>query len=82
MPKYAIGDRIRFVPVPAEDFGIVVGIQLAPAEHLQDWAWRYVIWLDDQSPSRAWTYSDLAWEDDIQLLVPAPVNVLTGEQSA
>ena len=81
-PKYAIGDRVRFIPVPAEDFGIVTGLQYAPADHLQDWAWRYTIWLDPQSPSYAWTPSDLAWEADLQRLTPAPIDVLTKEQSA
>ena len=82
VPKYAIGDRVRFIPVPAEDFGIVTGFQYAPAEHLQDWAWRYTLWLDPQSPSYAWTPSDLAWEADLQRLTPAPIDVLTQEQSA
>ncbi|XGV96557.1 MAG: hypothetical protein ACAF41_27975 [Leptolyngbya sp. BL-A-14] len=81
-PRYAIGDRVRFVPIPAEDYGIITGLQFAPAEHLRNWAWRYVVWLDDQSPSRKWTSSDLAWEDDLQLLAPAPVDVLTQEQTA
>ncbi len=81
-PKFKIGDRVRFVPMPAEDFGIITGLQFAPAEHLQDWAWRYVVWLDDQSPSRQWTCSDFAWEDDLQLLAPTPVELLPQEQSA
>ena len=82
VPKYAIGDRVRFIPMPAEDFGIVTGFQYAPAEHLQDWAWRYTLWIDSQSPSYAWTPSDLAWEADLQRLTPAPIDVLTKEQSA
>lgn len=81
-PKYAIGDRVRFLLMPAEDFGTVTGFQYAPAEHLQDWAWRYTIWLDPQSPSYAWTPSDLAWEADLQRLTLAPIDVLTREQSA
>ena len=81
-PKYAIGDRVRLIPMPAEDYGIVTGFQYAPAEHLQDWAWCYTIWLDPQSPSRAWTPSDLAWEADLQRLTPNPIDVLTKEQSA
>lgn len=82
LPKFQLGDRVRFVPMPAEDHGIITGLQFAPAEHLQGWAWRYIVWLDDQSPSRAWTCSDLAWEDDLQLLAPTPVNVMTKERSA
>ena len=80
-PRFQLGDRIRFVPLPAEDYGIIVGLQFAPAEHLQGWAWRYTIWLDLQSPSRAWTNSDFAWEADLQLLAAAPVDVLTRAQA-
>lgn len=68
-PSFQLGDRVSFVPLPAADYGIIVGLQFAPAEHLQGWGWRYTIWLDPQSPSRAWTDSDLAWEDDLELLV-------------
>lgn len=79
-PKFVIGDRICFVPTSAEAYGIIVGLRFAPAEHLQ--GWRYIIWLDLQSPSRVWTSSDLAWEDDLPLLTTAPVNLLCKEQSA
>ena len=82
VPKFHLGDRVRSIPVPAEDSGIITGLQYAPAEHLQDWAWRYTIWLDPQSPSYAWTPSDLAWEADLQRLTPAPIDVFTKEQSA
>ncbi|MBM0744094.1 hypothetical protein JOY44_21145 [Phormidium sp. CLA17] len=81
-PKFVIGDRVRFISQPAEDYGIVVGLQFAPAVHLPGWAWRYTIRLDFQSPNRAWTDSDLAWEADLQLLTTAPVNLLCKEQSA
>lgn len=81
-PKFQLGDHVRFVPMPAEDYGTIVGIQFTLAEHLQDWVWRYVIWLDDQSPSRQWTRTDLAWEDDLQLLFPAPVDAVFREQPA
>ena len=75
-PRFRLGDRVRFVPLPAEDYGIIIGLQFAPAEHLQDWSWRYTIRLDLQSPSRAWTDSDFAWEADLQLLAAAPVDVV------
>ena len=80
-PKFSLGDRVCLVPLPAEDHGIIIGLQFAPAEHLQDWSWRYTIWLDLQSPSRAWTDSDLVWKTDLQLLAAAPVDVLTMEQA-
>lgn len=79
-PKFALGDRVRFIPTPAEDYGVVSGFQYAPAEHLQDWAWRYTVWLDLQSPSHAWTCADLAWEDDLALLLT--VSLVNEEQPA
>ena len=81
-PKFQLGDRVRFIPLPAKDYGIIVGLQYAPAEHLQGWEWRYTIWLDPQSPSRAWTDSDLAWEADLQRLTPDPSDPLSQEQPA
>lgn len=72
-PRFRLGDRVRFIPTPAEDSGLVIGLQYAPAEHLQAWGWRYMIWLDAQSPSHAWTCTDLAWEDDLERLVPVPM---------
>ena len=80
-PKFQLGDRVSFVPMPAEDYGIIVGLQFAPAAHLQGWGWRYTIWLDPQTPSRAWTDSDLAWEADLQLLPSALVDRLSQEQA-
>ncbi len=75
-PNFAIGDRVRFVPLPSQDFGTIVGVEYAPAEHLQAWSWCYRIWLDPHSPSRAWTQTDTAWEADLELwtqAAPAPV---------
>jgi hypothetical protein len=71
-PKFHLGDRVQFIPMPAEDHGIVIGVQYAPAEHLQDWTWCYTLWLDPHSPSYEWTYQDSAWEDDLALYTPEP----------
>lgn len=65
-PRFQIGDRVRWQPQPTEDFGTITGIQYAPAQHLQDWAWKYTIWLDLQSPSHHWTEADTAWETDLE----------------
>ncbi|HEY9626473.1 MAG TPA: hypothetical protein V6C84_04160 [Coleofasciculaceae cyanobacterium] len=70
-PKLKIGDRVCWHPLPAQDFGIITGLEYAPAEHLQSWSWKYVVWLDPQSPSREWTQQDSAWEDDLALCKPA-----------
>ncbi|HEY9631405.1 MAG TPA: hypothetical protein V6C84_29285 [Coleofasciculaceae cyanobacterium] len=77
-PKFKIGDRVCWHPLPAQDFGIITGLEYAPAEHLQGWSWKYVVWLDPQSPSHEWTQQDSAWEDDLTLYTPEPA---TEEQS-
>ena len=65
-PQFQVGACVCWQPLPSQDFGIVTGLQYAPAEHLQAWHWRYVIWLDADSPSRRWTLSDTAWEEDLE----------------
>ncbi|WP_179228650.1 hypothetical protein [Leptolyngbya ohadii] len=68
-PRFQIGDRVRWHPIPAEDFGVIVGLNYAPAPHLTEWHWQYLVWLDADSPSRAWMNSEVAWEADLELLV-------------
>lgn len=79
VPKFHLGDRVCFIPLPTQDYGIIIGLQFVPTECLQDWAWRYTLWFDPQSPSHAWIDLDLAWEDDLQLLTPAPTHLLSQE---
>lgn len=67
-PKFQLGDRVQWQPKPTRDFGIITGIQYAPAPHLQTWAWQYVIWLDADSPSRTWVIADTAWESDLEAI--------------
>lgn len=66
-PKFQLGDRVLLTP----DFGTVTGMEYALAKHLKDWGWRYIILFDHQSPSQGWVDSDLAWENDLQILAPA-----------
>ncbi len=68
-PKFRLGTRVLLTP----DFGTVTGMEYASAKHLKGWGWRYIILFDRQSPSQGWIASDLAWEDDLQILAPALV---------
>ena len=68
-PRFQLGDRVLLTP----DFGTVTGMEYAPSKHLKGWGWRYIILFDRQSPSCGWIGSDLAWEDDLRILVPALV---------
>jgi len=65
-PRFAWGDRVQWRPRPTADHGIIIGIQYAPAPHLQAWSWKYTLWLDADSPSHAWTPCDTAWEADLE----------------
>ena len=67
LPKFQIGDRVRWQPQPTEDFGTITGLHYAPDHHLQSWAWKYTVWLSLSSPSHGWISSDMAWESDLEL---------------
>lgn len=71
-PKLKVGDRVCWNPLPAQDFGILIGLEYAPAEHLQGWSWKYRVWLDPHSPSHEWTSQDCAWESDLAIYTPEP----------
>jgi hypothetical protein len=65
IPRYQEGDRIRWRPLTnSTDWGIVIGRFYA--RHQCQWAICYLIWLDPDSPSAAWTVSDTAWEEDLE----------------
>jgi hypothetical protein len=66
-PQFKIGDQVCWHPFPTSDFGMITGLEFAPAKHLQSWEWRYTIWLDPRSPSYGWIYTDIAWEQDLKL---------------
>jgi hypothetical protein len=71
-PTFQIGERVQWQPRPTLDFGIITGLQYAPAAHLRTWAWKYTVWLDDHSPSCRWVRTDTAWEPDLEPLTAAP----------
>lgn len=67
-PRFQIGDRVRWQPIPTEDFGTIVGLSCAPAPNLPSWHWQYIVWLDANSPSRGWVTSEIAWESDLEAI--------------
>ncbi|GAP97965.1 hypothetical protein [Leptolyngbya sp. NIES-2104] len=70
-PQFAIGDRCRWIPNPATDWGMVIGQVFVPIEadqsELQQWAWVYLLLLDSDSPSRSWLIADWVEEADLEL---------------
>lgn len=60
-PLFPIGARVSWHPSPNQDFGVITGVEYAPALHRKGWGWRYIVCLDAQSPSARWTFLDVAW---------------------
>ena len=73
-PKYAIGDRCRWIPTNATDWGTIIGQVIAPVESVQSttsqWVWLYLVLLDLDSPSRQWVATDWAEEGDLERFHP------------
>jgi hypothetical protein len=66
-PRYTEGDRVMWRPLASTtDWGIVIGRFYAYAQHQCSWAVCYLIRLDEDSPSAAWTVADTAWEEDLE----------------
>jgi hypothetical protein len=64
-PQYQEGDRVRWRPLThTTDWGMVIGRFYA--RHHCQWAVCYLIQLDQDSPSAAWTVADTAWEKDLE----------------
>ncbi len=66
-PRYQEGDHVRWRPLADNtDCGVVIGRFYTYVLHQSDWAICYLIWLDQDSPSAAWTVADTAWEEDLE----------------
>jgi hypothetical protein len=85
IPRYLYGDKLRWIPdsdsqdnpkskiqnPKSYDWGVAIGRFYSFASHHCAWTWCYLIWLDQLSPSAAWTVADTAWEDDLEPLEDA-----------
>jgi hypothetical protein len=68
-PRYKEGDRVRWrLLTNNTDWGIVIGRYYTYAPQRGGWAVCYLIRLDKDSPSAAWTVSDTAWEEDLEAI--------------
>lgn len=72
VPLFWLGEMASWKRLPDNvkaDFGVVIGRFYLPAAHRGfQWGWKYLILLDKNSPSAAWTVADSAWEEDLQPL--------------
>lgn len=70
-PRFLYGDRLQWISNrETTDWGITIGRFYSFAPHSGCWQWRYLIWLDSDSPSSGWVKADLAWEEDLQAFAP------------
>jgi hypothetical protein len=66
-PRYGEGDRVMWrTGANNTDKGVAIGHYYAYAQHQCQWAVRYLVKLDSDSPSVAWTVADTAWEEDLE----------------
>lgn len=85
-PKYSVGDRCRWIPMPETDWGTVMGSVYAP-DHFNSYpksrsAWVYLLLLDIDSPSRQWTETDWVDEEDLELIDPQiPSSISSSEEN-
>lgn len=67
LPRYSEGTRVRWKPInDNNEWGVIIGRFYAFASHRCDWMWRYIVFLDIDSPSADWVAADTAWEDDLE----------------
>lgn len=70
-PCYKDGSCLRWIPSKGGvDWGMAIGRFLAYAPHLCRWSWKYIILLEEDSPSAACSVADTAWQEDLEPLPP------------
>ena len=69
-PDYSIGTKVRLIPIDdATEWGTIIGNYLCYAEHHCKWQWKYILFLDFDSPSADWVKTTFAWQDEIECLL-------------
>ncbi|HAG82052.1 MAG TPA: hypothetical protein DCL61_13005 [Cyanobacteria bacterium UBA12227] len=70
IPQFKYGEHLRWKlwgGLVETDTGVVIGRVYLPASHRGfEWSWKYLILLDQDSPSSAIVTADTAWEDDLE----------------
>ncbi|BAY10857.1 hypothetical protein [Calothrix sp. NIES-2098] len=66
-PCYSVGTKVRLTPIDgAAEWGTLIGYYLCYAPHRCRWMYRYILYLESNSPSAAWMKSTFAWEEEIE----------------
>jgi len=71
IPKFLYGDRVKWKPLSDTDHidtGVIIGRVYLFAHHRNQWAWKYLVFLDSDSYSRHFCAADAAWEQDLEPL--------------
>ncbi len=70
-PRFLYGDHVKWKPLSNTDqidIGVVIGRVYLFAHHRNQWAWKYLVFLDCDSYSRHFCAADAAWEQDLEPL--------------
>lgn len=71
MPKFQLGQTVRWGRVTTSDFGRIVGIIFSAEASVKSEGYHYAIAIDPASPSYAdGIRSDWGFEDDLELVTP------------
>ena len=68
IPKFDLGDRVRWFCVVTQDFGIVVERFYGTEGSVQALGWHYTVRLDPDSPSFEYCKTDYGFEEDLTLV--------------
>lgn len=66
IPKFNLGDHVRWFRVPTQDFGVVSDRFYGSEGSVQAEGWHYLIRLDPRSPSFLYCKEDYGFEDDLE----------------
>lgn len=66
--RFQLGERVYWYQVPDPDFGRIVGVVYTQSSSCTITGLHYLIYLDEDSPSRNITSFDFAFSEDIQPL--------------
>ncbi|WP_339380346.1 hypothetical protein [Coleofasciculus sp. FACHB-SPT9] len=71
IPRFLYGDRLQWKPLSdtdETDRGIVIGRFYTFAPHRYQWAWKYLILIDPESPGAQFCVADTCWEEHLEPL--------------
>lgn len=74
VPRFNLGDHVRWFRVPTQDFGVVIDRFYGSESSVQAIGWHYQVQLDPHSPSFAHCKLDYGFEEDLECLEQRNLN--------